>query len=174
MLNVPRVHPLSLFLLALFAVMPLRATAQSDATVVYLVRHAEKVDASHDPALTASGHERAALLAEMLRDSGLTHAHSTDLERTRDTAAPIASRLGLDVRLYDQSDLEGLAEMLRSTAGRHLVSGHSDTTPQLVRLLGGSTSDIPDPEYDRLYVLTLHPGGGASTVLLRFGATSGG
>lgn len=174
MFNVPNARSLSLFLLVLSAAAPPRARAQSDATVVYLVRHAEKVDDSDDPALTASGHERAALLAEMLQDAGLTHVHSTDLERTRDTAAPIASRSGLDVHFYDPGDLAGFAEMLRSMPGRHLVSGHSDTTPTLVRLLGGSTSDIPDHEYDRLYVVTLHPEGGASTVLLRFGAPSGG
>jgi hypothetical protein len=54
--------------------------------------------------------------------------------------------------------------------GRHFVVGHSDTTPALVEALGGDAgAPIADPEYDRLYVLTLE-GAGASTVLLRFGA----
>ena len=153
MFNVPSVRSLSLFLLVSFASAPPRATAQGDATVVYLVRHAEKVDDSRDPPLSAAGRERAALLAHMLRDAGLTHVHSTDLERTRETAAPIAGLSGIEVGFYDGENLAGLAERLRATRGRHLVSGHSDTTPELVRLLGGETSDISDSEYDRLYVL---------------------
>jgi broad specificity phosphatase PhoE len=174
MLNVPSIRLLWVPLLALFAAAPNHARAQNSATVVYLVRHAEKVDASHDPALTADGNARAALLSEVLRDAGLTHIHSTDLERTRETAAPVARRSGLEVNLYDPEALEGFAQMLRATPGRHLVSGHSDTTPTLVRLLGGESSDIPDHEYDRLYVLTLQPDGGTTTVLIRFGPLSAG
>lgn len=171
---VPHIRFLAVSLAVLFAALPHQARAQRNATVVYLVRHAEKVDASRDPSLTEAGRERAALLAGMLRDAGLTHVHSTDLERTRDTAAPAASQSGLDVSFYDPRELVGFAERLRATPGRHLVSGHSDTTPILVRLLGGVSSDILDHEYDRLYVLTLEPDGGASTVLIRFGESSGG
>ena len=174
MLNAPNVRLLWVLLLALCVAAPNHAEAQNNATVVYLVRHAEKVDASRDPALTTAGNARAALLSEMLRDAGLTQIHSTDLERTRETATPVARRTGLEVSLYDPSDLEGFAQMLRATSGRHLVSGHSDTTPKLVRLLGGESSDIPDHEYDRLYVLTLRPDGGTTTVLIRFGASSAG
>ena len=170
----PRSSPLGTVLIALLLTLPVAARSQSNATVVYLVRHAEKVDDSRDPPLSEAGQERAALLAKMLRDAGLTHLHSTDLERTRNTATPIARQTGLEVQLYDGQGLEGFAGRLRATPGRHFVSGHSDTTPMLVRLLGGESSDMPDPEYDRLYVLTLEPGGGASTVLIRFGASSGG
>ena len=173
MRSVSRPSLYGVLLATLFLTIPDRTRSQSNATVVYLVRHAEKVDDSRDPALSEAGRERAALLAEMLRDAGLTRLHSTDLERTRETAAPIARQSGLVVQLYDGQDLEGFAARLRATPGRHFVSGHSDTTPMLVRLLGGESSDIPDPEYDRLYVLTLEPGGGASTVLIHFGASSG-
>ena len=139
---------------------------------MFLVRHAGKVDDSADPPPSRAGRERATLLADMLRDAGLTHLHSSDFERTRDTAAPVSTRIGVDVDLYDPRDLEGMAERLRATPGRHLVSGHSNTTPQLVRLLGGEATDIPDHEYDRLYIVTLHPDGSVSTVLIRYGAIS--
>ena len=171
--RVARSSRLGTLFVALLLAAPVAAQSQSDVTVVYLVRHAEKVDDSRDPPLSEAGRGRAGLLAQMLRDAGLTHLHSTDLERTRDTAAPIARQSGLEVQLYDPQDLEGFAARLHATPGRHLVSGHSDTTPKLVRLLGGESSDIPDHEYDRLYVLTLEPGGGASTVLIRFGGSSG-
>jgi phosphohistidine phosphatase SixA len=174
MFIVPHKQLFAVLLAVLLLTVPHPAHSQSDATVVYLVRHAEKVDDSFDPPLSPVGRERAALLSEMLRDAGLTHLYSTDRERTRDTAAPLAARLGLEIQIYDGQDLAGLAERLRATPGRHLVSGHSNTTPELVRLLGGESSDIADPEYDRLYVLTLEPGGGTTTMLIRFGASAGG
>jgi len=54
--------------------------------------------------------------------------------------------------------------------GRHLVLGHSNTTPQLVEALGGEPgAPIEEMEYDRLYIVTLMDGR-TSTVLLRFGS----
>ena len=160
-------------LVALPAAAQTAAQTASESTVVYLVRHAEKVDNSRDPALSQSGLHRADLLADMLRDAGVTHLHTTDLERTRDTLRPLAERLGLSLRFYSGGELESFAEWLKDTPGRHLVSGHSNTTPQLVRLLGGESSDMPDPEYDRLYIVTLDPTRPTTTVLIRFGEGSG-
>ena len=77
--------------------------------------------------------------------------------------------LGLEIGSYDPRDLPGFAAILKESPGRHLVLGHSNTTPQLVEALGGDPgSPIEEMEYDRLYIVTLHAGG-ASTVLLRFG-----
>ena len=150
---------------------PAQAQAPNESTVIYLVRHAEKVDDSRDPPLSELGMKRALLLAQMLRDANLTHLHSTDLERTRDTANPIALQTGLEVKIYDPQHLTEFAGLLRTTPGHHLVVGHSNTTPKLVRLLGGRSSEIDDDEYDRLYVLTIKPKGEATTVLIRFGAS---
>ena len=138
--------------------------------VVFLVRHAEKVDASQDPDLSAAGETRAMRLARLLRDAGLDHVHSSDFIRTRETAAPIAAELDLDVELYDPGDLAALAGKIRATGGRHLVVGHSNTTPEMVDLLGGDPgSEIDESEYDRLYVVTVGVDGTANAVLLRYG-----
>jgi phosphohistidine phosphatase SixA len=151
--------------------LPAQVEPQSKDTVIYLVRHAEKTDDSRDPPLSGLGFKRAKLLAQMLRDTELTHVHSTDLERTRDTAAPIALQSGLDVQIYDPEYLKEFAILLSATPGRHLVVGHSDTTPKLVRFLGGESSDISDHEYDRLYVLTLESNDDTTTLLIRFGSS---
>jgi phosphohistidine phosphatase SixA len=163
----PILIPLAALILGGDAPLP----AQDLPIVVYLVRHAERgEDGTSDPPITAAGHERALLLAAMLRDTGITHIHTTDYARTRSTAAPVAELTGLRPAVYDPRDLSGFAERLRRMPGRHFVVGHSDTTPALVEALGGDAgAPIADPEYDRLYVLTLE-GAGASTVLLRFGA----
>ena len=139
--------------------------------VVFLVRHGEKVDASGDPELSPAGQERAATLATVLKDASLGQVHSSDYIRTRDTAAPSAAAHGLEVQLYDPRDLPALATRLRAAGGRHLVVGHSNTTPALVELLGGRPgSEIDEPaEYDRLYIVTIGKDGASSSVLLRYG-----
>lgn len=148
-----------------------RLDAQIEPTVVFLVRHAERAeDGTSDPPISESGRDRALLLSEVLRDAELTQIHTTDFRRTRATGRPTAEAAGLEMTLYDPDDLEGLAEELRRTPGRHLVLGHSNTTPALAEALGGDPgSPIDEMEYDRLYVVTLTDEG-ASTVLIRFGA----
>jgi broad specificity phosphatase PhoE len=162
--------------LALALLAPAPAAAQSTdraagEIVVYLVRHAERAeDGTRDPRISLPGWDRARLLADVLRDAGLTHIHTTDYRRTRSTARPTADRTGLTPEVYDPRDLAAFAARLRRTPGRHLVVGHSDTTTALVRALGGdSASPIGELEYDRLYVLTMSEGG-VGTVLLRIGA----
>ena len=139
--------------------------------VVFFVRHAEKVDTSADPELSAAGKERAKQLANALRDAELEHVHSSDYIRTRDTAGPIASRLKLNVEIYDSRDVPALIHKLRQTGGRHLVVGHSSTTPKAVALLGGKAGDpiAESSEFDRLYIVTVDKMGAVSTVLMRYG-----
>ena len=166
-------------LFAVLTVLPLLATAASThavveddgtETVVYLVRHAEK-EPGDDPALTAEGRDRAAALAEILAGEGVDRILSSDTRRTRETAAPLAERLGLDVEIYDPHDLAELVTRLREASGETLlVVGHSNTTPEAVRLLGGDpVSPMPDDEYDRLYRVELPSG---RTTLERFDAVS--
>lgn len=141
-------------------------------TTIFLVRHAEKVqDGSADPALTQEGRERATALADLLEDAGITAIHSTDYIRTRDTVAPLAERLELPITVYDPRNLAVKAELLKRLPGRHVVSGHSNTTPELVRLLGGDPGPpfVEAGENDRLYILTLFPDNRVETLILRFG-----
>ena len=150
--------------------------------IIFLVRHAERADDSNaspgmatdphmagDPPLSEAGGVRALLLAEMLKDAGITHIHSTDYRRTRETVEPTAEAGGLSIATYDASDANAFASNLRSIPGRHLVVGHSNSTPDLVTALGGDPGPpIESLEYDRVYIVTFQ-GGEARTVLLRFG-----
>lgn len=151
---------------------PASTRAEPGATVVFLLRHAEKTNASPDPGLSPSGVVRSEQLAGLLRDAGIEAIHSSNYIRTRDTATPLAGRLGLEIRFYDPNELESLADLLLREGGRHLVVGHSNTTPELARLLGGEPGEEIDEaeEYDRLYLITIN-GNQATTVLLRYGAT---
>ena len=123
---------------------------------IYLVRHAEK-QKGDNPSLTQAGKARADTLADLLSDKGLSEIYSTNYRRTLETAAPIAERTRLEVKLYDPSDLEAFAQVLKSTEGVILVVGHSNTTPPLASALGGEAGTPIDEstEYDRLYVVDL-------------------
>jgi phosphohistidine phosphatase SixA len=156
------------------ATFPTSLSAQQEAVVVYLVRHAERAeDGTNDPPISEAGTERARLLGDMLRDAGVTHLHTTDLKRTRQTGAPLAERLGLDFQVYDPKDLPALAARLRATPGRHLVLGHSNTLLPTVEALGGAGgTPVADDEFDRLYVLVITPQGAVTTTLVRYGAPS--
>ena len=146
-------------------------TASDPALVAYLVRHAEK-QTGPDPALTDPGKLRASALAGLMRDEGIDAIFSSDFRRTRETAAPVAAVLDKEIEIYDARDLSGLAEQLRARGGRVLVVGHSNTTPELARLLGGEPGTPIDEatEYDRLYVVTVIENGRVETDLRRYGS----
>jgi phosphohistidine phosphatase SixA len=159
--------------LALLAALILQCNPVSaaDATLVYLVRHAEKSTTGDDPELTDEGRQRALELATLLRDAGIEAIYSTDFNRTRATALPLARQLGLEIRIYEWSRMDDLARTFIQNGGRYLVVGHSDTTPELVGLLGGDPGPPIDEagEYDRLYVVGVSPDGKVSTQLRRYG-----
>ena len=142
-----------------------------DPVVVYLVRHAEKAgDGTNDPPLTIAGRIRVQTLKALLAHVDLTHIHTTDWKRTRDTARPFSQDAGVELAIYDPRELATLAADIKATPGRHLVAGHSNTTPQLVAALGGDPlGPIDELEYDRLYILVVQPGRATVTTVLRFG-----
>jgi 2,3-bisphosphoglycerate-dependent phosphoglycerate mutase len=160
---------LVLALLASATLAACASTSPPEPRKIYLVRHAEKA-AGDNPSLTVVGRARAEILASELKNAGLTTIYSTDTRRTRETAAPIARATGLTVLPYDAGNLETFANMLRATPGNILVVGHSNTTPQLVKELGGKPGApiVEATEYDRLYVLTAN-GRRFRTEIRRFG-----
>lgn len=151
----------------------------ASAQTVVLVRHAEKVDQSADPALSAEGEARAQLLAASLADAQVTMILATPLQRTRLTAAPAAVAADVEVT---QISLEGgsaahvarVVEAVRGAAPADtvLVVGHSNTVPEIARALGAtSTTPITDCEYDRMIVIRLD-GDGSASITGRYGAPS--
>jgi len=162
---------LVLFALALSGCPTKPAAVEQKPLVVFLVRHAEKTDAGKDPELSEDGKTRAGVLAEVLRSAKIDHVYSTDFIRTRDTAAPVAKEAGVEVGKYDPKDLAGFAKKLKDAGGRVLVVGHSNTTPELTKLLGGDpgTEINEKGEYDRLYILTIGKDGTVNSALLRYG-----
>lgn len=152
-------------LACLLAMMISPLAAADHAWTVWLVRHAEKASGA-DPQLTDEGRARAVHLADMLASAGIERVWTSDYRRTRQTAAPLGKRLGLALSVYDARQLDELSRQLEKNAETALVVGHSNTTPQLVRALGGQADDMEEWQYDRVYQLRMAADGGVETILL--------
>ncbi|MBK8500811.1 MAG: histidine phosphatase family protein [Saprospiraceae bacterium] len=150
---------------------PKDTTIEADAPVCFLVRHAEKADLSADAELSEAGKERTLELAKFLRSANIEYVHSSDFIRTRETAAPTANEFGLTTEIYDPDDLEELAHKIRAKGGNHLIVGHSNTTPEMVKLLGGDPgSQINEAgEFDRLYIVYVPANSTGKSILMRYG-----
>lgn len=110
--------------------------------LVIFVRHAEKSsEAGNDPALSEAGQRRAHQLAAALADAGVQHIISTQWRRTRDTAEPLATQLGLQTQVLATqrgvSHAQEVATRVRSLKGTVLVVGHGNTVPEILAALGG-------------------------------------
>jgi broad specificity phosphatase PhoE len=150
---------------ALLASLLISLSAQGQ-EVVFLVRHAEKLDASKDSRLSAAGEARARALAAKLKDAGITSVWTTEYRRTQETAKPLADALHLTPKIHPANDSKGLIELLKKEGGRALVVGHANTVPEIVRMFGGKLEELHDDEFDGLFLVTKGPDG-VSLVTLR-------
>ena len=148
--------------------------------VLVLVRHADKAaQPADDPTLTAAGAKRAQDLAATLRNAGVTAIITTQLRRTRETAQPLATALGVvpevvsvGQRALVSNPVTGaqlppevvseraeyiklLERAVRGRSGVVLVVGHDWSAPGLISSLGGpQLPNICSSVYDNLFVLT--------------------
>jgi phosphohistidine phosphatase SixA len=148
------------------------APVKTPATLI-IVRHAEKAGPTGDVPLTDAGHARAAALAHVLRSANISTIFVTDLQRTQQTAAPIAKALNLTPVIVPAADVAGLAAKLAALpAGTTaLVVNHNPFVLDLARAFGAkNVANMEETEFDRMMVLT--PGADGKSVLLtlRYGA----
>jgi broad specificity phosphatase PhoE len=95
--------------------------------------------------------------------------------RTTQTLEPIAAHLDLEILTHDARDSEGLVRrILTDHAGRIvLVSGHSNTVPEIVAALGApEPPPIEDWDYDDVFVVTIGPDETVTAVHLSYGVPS--
>ena len=147
-------------------------------TLVIVVRHAEKsTDDPEDPSLSEIGKQRAQALAAVLADSSVDAIYTTQLRRTRETAAPLAESLNLEVQVRpidggnSATYADDLAAHIRATHEGQtvLVVGHSNTVPAIVKALSGvEVPAIDETEFTRLYVVARDRAGAARVVASRY------
>ncbi len=151
-----------------------RAMAQQPVTTIYVVRHAEKLDPSDgNSPISPVGQERARALDIKLAKSGVERIYATTLQRTQQTVAPLADRLGVQPVLLEPGATDELvARILADDRGMVvLVAGHSNTVPGIVKALSGiEVGGIPEDRFDRLFKVVLAADAEPTVEELRYGA----
>ena len=152
--------------------------SQATTTIIF-VRNAE-VDASAaangDPPLSTLGRQRAELLADALEDvdvvAGVDAIYASEFRRTQQTAAPLAHRLGIDIRVADPYRVEEfMAEVLHEHKGEIvLIVTHGDILAPLVEELHGS-KNIPPLDGvgdDNIYIVSIPWFGKVKTLRIHY------
>ena len=124
------------------------------ATEIILVRHGESraasqenpfplVDGHGDPELHANGEQQAVAVGEALKSENIAAIYVTSLQRTVQTAAPLAAHLGLETRL--EADLREV--LLGEWEGGVLRMKAAAGDPIFIRMQAEQRWDvIPDAE----------------------------
>jgi broad specificity phosphatase PhoE len=164
-------------------VLLLAPTAAAAQQSIILVRHAEREPGEGDVRLSEAGRQRAERLATILRDAGITHIFVSDRRRTLETAQPLArarnvspSRIAIPARgrgKIDPSELQVRATLMAISklprTAVVLVVAHSNTVPIFLTRLGhGQRIEIPDPEYDNLFVVMPRATRAPAVIRMRF------
>lgn len=127
-----------LLVIALLALAGCAAAPAPAPPPIWVMRHLNTPAGERDPDLTPEGQRAAAALAAWFRRDPPRAIYVTDYRRTRQTAAPLAARLGLTPIVYDPADTPGLIARVRAGPLPALIVGHSNTVPDIVALLGGT------------------------------------
>lgn len=139
--------------------------------VLVVVRHADKIDNSHDAVLSPTGKLQARRLAHVLKDVGITAIYTTQFKRTIQTAGPLAELLKIAPFVYEQQDVTGVVKEIqrKHPQGVVMVVGHRSTVPRILKQFG-STAQVAlgTGEYDGLFILNLSPGRPPTLLHLRF------
>lgn len=142
---------------------------QPKVTTLLVVRHADRT-AEDD--LTTAGQQRAQQLAEVARKAGVTAIYTTDFQRTRKTAQPLADLLKLQPVVYDS--LTALVnQVLADHAGDVvLVVGHGPSVPAIAKTFGAVIPTTPFDDFDNLLVVTRKLRAATATAVnLQYGAS---
>ncbi len=151
-------------------VLPQSVNAQE---VIYIVRHSDPPSTLNldeildETPLSESGQQRAKMLAERLKDAGISAVYATQARRTVETSEPLAKARGLEIRVHSYEDSDGLVRLLRSENGkdRVLVVGHWSTIPEILKALGYPEAiKIERSAYDNLFVVV--PRGDQAPIVL--------
>ena len=119
---------------------------------VYVMRHLQKADGGTDPALSEEGRANALRLVAQFAADPPRAIYVSKYLRARETAAPLAARLGLTPKVYDPANPAALIEAVAAERGTVLIVGHSNTVPDLVERLGGTRpAQLEETEYGDIF-----------------------
>jgi phosphohistidine phosphatase SixA len=153
--------------LAACSTRPEAAAAAPAEPAYYVMRHLEKGEGS-DPGLSVAGTANAQRLAGWFDGRAKPQEiYVSTTRRARETAAPLAVRLGLIPKEYNPADTAALVARVRAEPGSVLVVGHSNTVPDIVAGLGGTRpAPLAETDYRSVWMV---PKSGGATEHLRIG-----
>lgn len=173
-----------LVLIALL-VSPVFAQEEFKPKTVYLIRHAEKEEEPRqDPPLKKEGIARSQDLARLLGSAGIKTIYTSQFARTKLTAEPLATKLGLTAtsialksdrtnprQIAAESTAEVVNKVLEKPGENVLVVGHSNSIPDVIKMLGGDVvPTIDEQKFDDLFIVTVYAKGKARVTHLKYGA----
>lgn len=150
---------------------------------VFLVRHAEREDEPRqDPPLKTEGVARSKELARLLGDAGIKAIYTSQFARTKLTGEPLANKLGLTVtpialksdpanprQIAEESTAEVVNKILERAGENVLVVGHSNSVPDVIKMLGGDVVPVIDERaFDNLFIVTVYAKGKAKVAHLKY------
>ena len=157
------------FLSALFILMWMVSThaqepTESKITTFYFIRHAEKNisnPANNDPDLVMEGVLRAARWSSVFNRINFDVIYTTDYNRTRNTALPIAEKKKLSLTFYSPNDFDSINFIKNNSGKTVLIVGHSNTIPKMVNALIGKKQyqQIKETNYTNLYIINITESG---------------
>jgi len=173
-----------LLALAVFC-QPVVAQDQFKPITVFLIRHAEREDEPRqDPPLRKDGVARSQALARLLGTAGIKAIFTSQYTRTKQTAEPLATKLGINVtpftlksnpsnprQIAEESTAEVTNKILEHAGESVLVIGHSNSIPDVIKMLGGDfIPTIDERKFDDLFIVNVYAKGKAKVVQLKYGA----
>jgi phosphohistidine phosphatase SixA len=175
---------ISIAFAALMNCQPAVAQNEFKPITVFLIRHAEREDEPRqDPPLSKDGIARSQALARLLSNAGIKAILTSQYNRTKQTAEPLATRLGLTItpftlklnpsnprQIAEESTAEVTNKILERGGESVLVIGHSNSIPDVIKMLGGDVVPaIDERKFDDLFIVTVYAKGKAKVVQLKYG-----
>ena len=164
----------------IFAVLALCSSAphaQAQPATVIVVRHAEKASQTDaDPLLSEAGSQRARDLAAALADAHVGSVVTTQLQRTRLTAAGVVEAGHLTPIVVTAGTATHVADVVAAVRARPagevvLVVGHSNTVTAIVAALGGPKApNLCDSQYSQMFILEMNGTEPPRLIRARYGA----
>lgn len=160
---------------------PLPSEISSTETVCILLRHAEKENFGTDPDLSGAGKLRAEELKRLLGNVHIDNIYTTAYNRTRQTASPLAVSKGIVIKEYAPAATLAATQLFinnifAQNQGKVVVIvGHSNTIPDMVKVLSNSTLNITieETEFDNIFITKNSPtAGSVFAVQKKYGQSS--
>lgn len=152
---------------------------------VFLIRHAEREnEPRQDPPLKPEGVARSQELVRLLAAANIKTIITSQFTRTKKTAEPLATKLGLTAttitlksnpsnprQIAAESTREVVNKVLERPGENVLVVGHSNSIPDVIKMLGGDVvPTIDEQKFNDLFVVTVYAKGKAQVAHLKYGA----